>query len=142
MWQTSKRVLLFLLTNVAVLFMATLIVFLLRTVFGFAIPNSSLINILIFSAVIGFVGSFVSLFLSKWSAKQIYKIKILQESRLLNYTPKEQLVYTLVARIAKENGIAVPEVGIYTSPDVNAFATGASKNSSLVAVSSGLMEMM
>lgn len=60
----------------------------------------------------------------------------------MDYSAKEQLVYTTVARIAKDNGIKVPEVGVYESADPNAFATGASRNSSLVAVSTGLLESM
>lgn len=75
-------------------------------------------------------------------AKSAYGIELLSETRLMDYSPKEQLVYATVARIAKENGISVPEVGVYDSPDPNAFATGPSKNSSLVAVSTGLLDAM
>lgn len=75
-------------------------------------------------------------------AKSAYGIELLSETRLMDYSSKEQLVYATVARIAKENGIAVPEVGVYDSPDPNAFATGPTKNSSLVAVSTGLLDSM
>lgn len=75
-------------------------------------------------------------------AKRSYGIELLSETRLMDYSPKEQLVFTTVARIAKDNGIDMPEVGTYVSADPNAFATGATKNSSLVAVSTGLLETM
>ncbi len=75
-------------------------------------------------------------------AKTAYGIEIMSEERLMDYAPKEQLVYATVARIARDSGIAMPEVGIYESDDPNAFATGATKNSSLVAVSTGLLRAM
>ena len=75
-------------------------------------------------------------------AKWMYKIKMLSEERLMDYSTKEQLVYSIVARIAKREGIAVPQVGIYDSPEPNAFATGPTRNRALVTASSGLLETM
>lgn len=60
----------------------------------------------------------------------------------MSCTPAKKLVYQTVEHIAQKNGITMPEVGIYVSPEVNAFATGATRNSSLVAVSSGLLNQM
>jgi len=75
-------------------------------------------------------------------AKRAYSIQLLSESRLLDYDSKTQLFYTTVSRIAKQNDIDMPEVGIYESDDPNAFATGPTKNRSLVAVSTGLLDGM
>lgn len=84
----------------------------------------------------------MSLAISRWIAKRTYGIELMSESRLMDYSAKEQLVYTTVAHIARQNGIDIPEVGVYESADPNAFATGPSRNSALVAVSSGLLECM
>lgn len=75
-------------------------------------------------------------------AKRMYSIKLLSESRLMDYDAKSQLVYTVVVRIARQNNIDMPEVGVYESADPNAFATGPSKNRALVAVSTGLLATM
>lgn len=75
-------------------------------------------------------------------AKRFYRMKLITADTLMSCTPSEQLVYKTVDRIAQENNIATPEVGIYESPEVNAFATGATRNSSLVAASSGLLREM
>lgn len=80
--------------------------------------------------------------MSKWMAKRFYRMKLITLANLVSCTPDEQIVYKTVERIAQQNGITVPEVGIYDSPEVNAFATGATKNSSLVAASSGLLHAM
>lgn len=75
-------------------------------------------------------------------AKRAYDIKLLSESRLMDYDSKTQLLYATVANIAKQNSITMPEVGVYVNEDPNAFATGPSKNKSLVAVSTGLLTGM
>lgn len=69
-------------------------------------------------------------------AKRFYRMKLITLDNLMSCTASEQLVYKTVERIAQQNNITMPEVGIYESPEVNAFATGAMKNSSLVAASS------
>lgn len=140
----AKRIFLFLSMNLAVVLVFTAVSFLIERFFGIRISANAggYAGIAVMAIVYGFAGSFISLWTSKWMAKSAYGIEILSETRLMDYAPKEQLVYATVARIAKENGISVPEVGIYESVDPNAFATGASKNSSLVAVSTGLLESM
>jgi heat shock protein HtpX len=75
-------------------------------------------------------------------AKKFHHMRLLSPADIATWTPAEKLVYQTVDRIAQSNGITTPEVGVYESPEVNAFATGATKNSSLVAVSSGLIAQM
>jgi heat shock protein HtpX len=99
-------------------------------------------SLFIFALLFGFAGSFLSLAISRWMAKRTYAIELLSESRLMDYDSKTQAIYTTVAQIAKQNDITIPEVGIYESEDPNAFATGPSKNKSLVAVSTGLLSSM
>lgn len=144
MFAFFKRVFLFVLMNLAVVLVFTAVSFVVERYFGIRLSASAggYAPLAFMALAYGFVGSFVSLWMSKWMAKSAYGIEILSETRLMDYSPKEQLVYATVARIAKENGIDIPEVGVYVSSDPNAFATGASKNSSLVAVSSGLLESM
>ena len=97
-------------------------------------------QLLIFSAVIGFSGAFISLLLSKWTAKWMLKVKIIDPNTI---SPQEQVLLDMVYRMAEKAGIKkMPEVGVYPSREVNAFATGPSKNNSLVAVSSGLLERL
>jgi len=99
-------------------------------------------GLFIFSAIIGFAWSLISLQLSRWSAKKAYKIKPIQSEALSDLSEKERHVYSVVQDLAERNHITIPEVGIYQSSEPNAFATGASKNKSLVAVSSGLLDTM
>ena len=94
--------------------------------------------LLIFSAVIGMSGSFISLAMSKWSAKHMTGAQVITQAQ--NKT--QQWLLATVERQASQAGIKMPEVAIYQSPDVNAFATGMSRNNSLVAVSTGLIESM
>jgi len=140
-----KRIFLFLATNIAIILVITAIIFVLERYFGFHI-SSNVSNgyggLFVFSLIFGFVGSFISLAISRWMAKRAYNIEPMSESRLMDYDPKAQLVYTTVAQIAKQNSITMPEVGVYESADPNAFATGPSKNRSLVAVSTGLLSSM
>jgi heat shock protein HtpX len=90
------------------------------------------------SAVIGMGGSFISLAISKWSAKRSMGVRVIEQPS----SSTEYWLMETVGRQAKQAGISMPEVGIFDSPDPNAFATGMSKNSSLVAVSSGLLQHM
>jgi len=92
----------------------------------------------VMSAVIGFGGSFISLALSKFMAKRSMGVQVIE--RPANRT--EQWLVDTISRQAREAGIGMPEVGIFNSPDPNAFATGMSRNSSLVAVSTGLLQNM
>ncbi|TMN67666.1 protease HtpX [Pseudoalteromonas sp. S1727] len=131
-----KRVVLFLLTNLAVMLVLGIVLSILMSVFG--ISNRSLGGILMIATVFGFGGSFISLFMSKWMAKKSTGAYVIEQPR--NET--EHWLVNTVAAQAKKAGIAMPEVAIYDSPEMNAFATGPSKNNSLVAVSSGLLQHM
>lgn len=137
-----KRISLFLLTNILVLTTITIILSLLGQtsyINGNAIDYGSL---LVFSAVVGFSGSLISLALSRWMAKQMMNVQILHPDDA-TLTPRERELVDKVHRLAQTAGLTkMPEVGIYPSPEVNAFATGPSKRRSLVAVSEGLLETM
>lgn len=132
-------------TNIAIILVISAIIFVLEHFLGIRISpnmNNGYASLFVFALVFGFAGSFISLAISRWMAKRAYDIKLVSESRLMDHDQKTQLVYTTVASIAKQNGIDMPEVGVYVSDDPNAFATGPSKNSSLVAVSTGLLTTM
>ena len=143
MW-IIKRFFFFILTNIAVLVLISIVLFVLSHFFGINLSGYGYdyVGILIFAALIWFSGAFVSLFMSRWSAKKAYGIKPISSSQLSMLNQKEKLVYDTVMDIANRHGIKMPEVGIYNAPDPNAFATGATKNSSLVAVSTGLLDLM
>ncbi len=95
-------------------------------------------SLLLFASVFGFGGSFMSLALSKWTAKRFTGAQVIEIPR----NAQEHWLITTVQRQAKIAGIGMPEVAIFNAPDVNAFATGMSKNSALVAVSTGLLNTM
>jgi len=94
--------------------------------------------LLVFSAVIGFSGALISLAISKWSAKRLTGARVIETPR----TAVERWLVDTVRRQSQVAGIAMPEVAIYESPDINAFATGARRNSALVAVSTGLLNRL
>ena len=94
--------------------------------------------LLAFSAVFGFGGAFISLLISKWMAKRAMGVQVITQPA--NET--ERWLVNVVAQQAQPAGIGMPEVGIFDSPEPNAFATGANKNSALVAVSTGLLRNM
>jgi heat shock protein HtpX len=132
-----KRIFLFILTNILVIFTASIVLSLVganRWMDAYGINYQAL---LIFCLVWGFVGSGISLLLSKFMAKQMMGVKIVEANG-----PYAELV-TKVHQMARQAGLSkMPEVGVYDSPEVNAFATGPSKNNSLVAVSTGLLQQM
>ncbi|MDG2088058.1 MAG: protease HtpX [Arenicellaceae bacterium] len=132
------RIFYFLLTNLAVIFVLNIVM----QIFGIgSYLEGSGINyqgLLVFSFIVGMAGSIISLFLSKWMAKRSTRAKVIEQPS--NET--EQWLLETVKCQAEGAGIGVPEVAIYDSPDVNAFATGASRNNALVAVSSGLLRSM
>lgn len=135
-----KRIALFLITNLAILVVLSVVLSLLG-VDSLLAENGvdlDLQALLIFSAVIGMTGSFISLLMSKWSAKRMTGAKVIAHAE--NKT--QQWLLATVEKQASQAGIKMPEVAIYQSPDVNAFATGMSRNNALVAVSSGLIESM
>jgi heat shock protein HtpX len=130
----------FLLTNAAVLVLIS-VVFQMFGIEGLLAENGVDLNLealLVLSAVIGFGGSFVSLALSKWMAKRSMGVQVIAEPR--NQT--EQWLFDTVRRQAEEAGISMPELGVFNSPQANAFATGMRRNASLVAVSTGLLQNM
>jgi heat shock protein HtpX len=134
-----KRIALFILTNLAVLFVINIT---LRLLGVDKILNAgggiNFSNLLVMSAVIGFAGSIISLFMSKWSAKRMVGAQVITTPA----DPTERWLLQTVQRQAAAAGIGMPEVAIYDAPDVNAFATGWNKNNSLVAVSRGLLDSM
>ena len=135
-----KRIALFLLTNIAILLVLSLVLRLLGVdrILDESGSGLNYNSLLVFSAVIGFGGAFMSLAMSKWMAKRSTGAQVITQPR--NST--EQWLLTTVAAQAKAAGIGMPEVAIFESPEVNAFATGATRNSSLVAVSTGLLNTM
>lgn len=128
-----KRVFLFLATNFAVLIVITLIFH----IFGLN-RSTNLGGVLAGAAVMGFTGSIISLLMSKYMAKQSVGAVVIEQPQ----NEVEQWLLDTVAAQARQWGLQMPEVAIYDSPEVNAFATGATKNSSLVAVSTGLLRGM
>ncbi len=134
------RIVLFLATNAAVLVLISIVF----QVFGFEgilAQNGVDLNLqalLVMAAVIGFGGSFISLALSKFMAKRSMGVQVITQPR--NST--EQWLLSTVQRQAEEAGIGMPEVGIFNSPEPNAFATGMRRNNALVAVSAGLLHNM
>ena len=135
-----KRVFLFLATNLAIVMVLGISMRLLgfEGILDQQGIDLDLNSLLIFAAVFGFGGSFISLMLSKWTAKRFTGAQVIE-------TPQNAVEHWLVdtvRRQAEKAGIGTPEVAIYDAPDVNAFATGMSRNNALVAVSSGLLNAM
>jgi heat shock protein HtpX len=132
-----KRIGLFVLTNVLIMTTVGVAWSILSTYFGI---TGQMAYIVLFSGVAGFGGALISLFVSKWMAKTMYGVKIIDAK---NADPQLRWLVERVHSMAKAARLPkMPEVGIYESPDVNAFATGPSKSNSLVAVSSGLLRQM
>lgn len=134
------RILLFLITNAAVLLLIGIIfqVLGLDDLLVQQGVNLNLGGLLITSAVIGMTGSIISLATSKWMAKRAMGVYVIEQPS--NET--ERWLVDTVARQAEQAGIGMPEVGIFNSPEPNAFATGMNRNAALVAVSTGLMRSM
>ena len=131
------RIVLFLATNIAVLIMAAIAMYVL-TALGFIPPNAPYTQMLIWCALFGFGGSIFSLAISKWVAKKSTRARVIETPS--NET--ERWLLSTVERQAKAAGIGMPEVAVYDSPDPNAFATGMFRNNALVAVSTGLLRLM
>jgi heat shock protein HtpX len=133
-----KRIFLLTVTNVAVLVLLTAVISLLHLDRWLTAAGINYPLLLVFSLVVGFTGSFISLAISKWMAKMAYQIQIIDSPQ----TEGEEWLLNTVRSLAARARIAMPEVGIYQSPEVNAFATGPSRSNALVAVSSGLLSQM
>ncbi|MBA8887958.1 heat shock protein HtpX [Dokdonella fugitiva] len=133
------RIVLFVLTNLAVMALLTIVVKLTGLdVYAYRRGGLNLSGLLIMAAVMGMGGSFISLAMSKWMAKMSVGAQVITQPR----NPSEQWLLDTVRSHAQKAGIGMPEVAIYDGPEMNAFATGMSKNSSLVAVSTGLLQSM
>ena len=131
------RIVLFLATNLAVLFMAAIAMAVL-TALGVIPPDAPYISMLIWAALFGFGGSIFSLAISKWVAKRSTRAHVIESPS----NDIEQWLVGTVKRQAEQAGIGMPEVAVFDSPDPNAFATGMFRNSALVAVSTGLLRLM
>ncbi|MGV7185887.1 protease HtpX [Xanthomonas axonopodis] len=127
-----NRIFLFLLTNLAVLMLAGIVMSLL------GVNPAQMSGLLVMAAIFGFGGSFISLLLSKFMAKRSTGAQVITEPR----TPTERWLLETVRRQAQAAGIGMPEVAVYEGPEINAFATGANRNNALVAVSTGLLQNM
>ena len=133
-----KRIFLFLATNMAIMLVLSFTMRILGVEPYLTANGLNLTSLLIFAAVMGFGGSFISLAISKWMAKKSMGVRVIE-------TPTNSSEFWLVETVKKyaaDAGIKMPEVGIFDTPEVNAFATGMTKNSALVAVSSGLLQQM
>jgi len=133
-----KRILLFIATNLAVLLVLSVVARLVGLDAWLAVHGGSLGGLLVFAAFFGFAGSFISLAMSKTMAKMSMGVRVIGQSA----DPTEQWLLSVVEHHARNVGVGMPEVGIFDSPEPNAFATGANRNSALVAVSSGLLQRM
>ena len=135
-----KRIFLFLATNLAILVTISIVFNLLGLSSALDAQgiNLNLNALLVMSAIIGMSGSFISLVMSKWMAKQSMGVYVIEQPQ--NQT--EQWLVNVVRRLSQEAGIGMPEVGIFDAPEVNAFATGMSRDNALVAVSTGLLNAM
>jgi heat shock protein HtpX len=133
-----KRIFLFVVTNLAVLALLSVVLFAVERLFGVALPSRGLGGLLVFAAVIGFGGALISLALSKWTAKLTMGVKVIEGP----VSEGERWLLETVRNLAAKAGVGMPEVGIFEAEEMNAFATGARRNAALVAVSSGLLRSM
>ena len=136
----AKRVLLFILTNLAILLTLNFALNVISVLFGISLDPSSYSGLMLFAVIWGTGGAFISLLISKWIAKQAMGVRVISPNTM---NPTEQEILQMVYSIARRAGLrTMPEVGIYDSPELNAFATGPSRNNSLVALSTGLLHRM
>lgn len=133
-----KRIFLFLLTNFAIVAVLSISLRLLGVDSYLTANGLNLSSLLVFAFVMGFGGSFISLAISKWSAKRMTGAEVIETPR----SEAERWLVDTVRRQADAAGIGMPEVAIYDAPEPNAFATGMSRDSALVAVSTGLLRSM
>ena len=133
-----KRIFLFVLTNLAVLALLSAVLFVVENIFGVHLMQGGTGGLLVFAAIFGFGGSLISLALSKWTAKRMMGVRVVESPQ----SELERWLVGAVKRLAEQARIGMPEVGIFDSEEMNAFATGARRNAALVAVSSGLLRSM
>lgn len=133
------RIVLFIATNLAVMLLLTIVVKLTGLdVYAYRRGGLNLQALLVLAAVMGMGGSFISLAMSKWIAKASVHAQVIAEPR----NPAETWLFNTVRSHAEKAGIGMPEIAIYDAPEMNAFATGMSRNHALVAVSTGLLQSM
>src|ERR1700689_5939822 len=133
-----KRIFLFLLTNLAVLLVLSIVAQVTGLTAWLQAQGSGLAPLLVMAALFGFGGSLISLALSKWTAKRAMGVRVIEQPA----NADEQWLVNTGHNLASQAQIGMPEVGIFDSPEPNAFATGARRDSALVAVSSGLLGSM
>ena len=125
-------------SNIAIVFVLSIVLNLLGVQPYLAKQGINYQSLLVFAAIFGFGGAFISLLMSKFIAKMSFSIKLINQPQ----SPDEIWLINTIQRLVKQAKIGMPEVGIYQSPEPNAFATGASRNKALVAVSTGLLQAM
>jgi heat shock protein HtpX len=131
-----RRIGLFLATNFAIVIVLGVFLNIIMPMFGISLGNTS--GLLVFCAVFGMGGSFISLQLSRWMAKRSTGAQVITNPS----TPMERWLVQTVQQLSQKANIPMPEVAVFQSPSINAFATGASKSKSLVAVSTGMLQQM
>ena len=130
-----RRIFLFIATNLAILLTIS-VIFSIFNVKPYLTPYGiNYQSLLVFATIIGFAGSFISLLISKWMAKRAYRIQIIKKDN-----SEYVWLFSTVQKLAEQAHIGMPEVGIYESAEANAFATGARRDSALVAISTGLLD--
>lgn len=138
MFAISKRVFLFVLTNILILITLQISWSIISSFFN--LPPNGYEYLMFFAVVLGFGGAFISLLMSKWMAKRMMGVQVIDPQ---TRDPLARRLVDVVHQYSRAAGLkTMPEVGVYDSPEVNAFATGPSKNNSLVAVSKGLLQRM
>ncbi len=143
MWNFIKRVGILVLTNAFIMLGAYLIIYLLERYLGINITwDTSLMSLLLYGFIFGMWWSIISLYMSKGIAKRTYNINILDISKSESYDNKLQSIITTIKFISDKKWVKVPEIWYYNSSDPNAFATWPSKDNSLIAVSTWLLENM
>ena len=134
----GKRIFLFLITNALVIFTVSIIVNLILPFFGIRLPPGYS-GLAIFCGIFGMGGAVISLMISRWMAKRAYKIQLVSAT---HPDPAARQLFQTIDHLARKSGLPTPEVGIYHSPEPNAFATGPSKKSALIAFSTGILNQM
>jgi len=133
-----KRVMLFIITNLAIIFVLSVVLNLLGVGPMLTRQGLDLTSLVVFAALFGFGGSLISLAISKWTAKRLTGARVITNPA----NEVEAWLVRTVERQARQAGIGMPDVAVYDAPDANAFATGMRRNSALVAVSTGLLRAM
>ncbi len=132
------RIILYIGMQIAVLVLVSIVGSVLLNLFGIQINPNDYMSLLVMCAIFGCAGSLISLMMSKFMCKKAYGVQVIETPR----NSDEAFLVNTVAMLCQKDGLKMPEVGIYNSPDPNAFATGASKDAALVAVSTGLLNSM